>query len=202
VDAWNFDILCSGETVSKRILTIISLGLVITGCLLLGNGVLIRLKPLAAQYLLAHAWKESQLKREPVKPWPWADSWPVGRIWAEGGKIDLIILEGDSGEVLAFGPGHLSISSLPGMEGHCILAGHRDTSFSFLQRLVIGDSLVLEGIDGNQTKYMVESTMVKRADELYFDGDVEGKLTLITCYPFSAVMPGGEERYIVFAKEI
>ncbi len=136
-----------------------------------------------------------------VKAWPWADTWPVGRLQAARPGVDLIVLAGESGEVLAFGPGHLPRSSPPGNEGHCILAGHRDTSFAFLRDLRAGDLLVLQGKSGERT-YRVQTTVVAKAEELYLDGEAAGLLTLITCFPFAAVTPGTPLRYVVTAVSV
>ncbi|EKD37662.1 MAG: hypothetical protein ACD_75C01047G0001, partial [uncultured bacterium] len=102
---------------------------------------------------------------------------------------------------LAFGPGHLPRSSPPGNEGHCILAGHRDTSFAFLRDLRAGDLLVLQGKSGERT-YRVQTTVVAKAEELYLDGEAAGLLTLITCFPFAAVTPGTPLRYVVTAVSV
>lgn len=155
-------------------------------------------KAILAQHLLQRAWQQSLASGNVVKPWPWADTWPVGRLQNDRLGVDLIVLEGDSGEVLAFGPGHLRRSSSPGEEGHCILAGHRDTSFAFLKDIRAGDFLTLEG-KGGKDYYIVQTTGVVRAEELYLDGEREGFLTLITCFPFKAVMPGTPYRFIVAA---
>jgi sortase A len=104
--------------------------------------------------------------------------------------------------VLAFGPGHVSASARVGGSGHCVLAGHRDTCFSFLADLKKNDILIVEGLEGHVKYYSVQSFLVKKADELYFDREADNRLTLITCYPFSAVLPGGDMRYLVFAEGI
>ena len=145
------------------------------------------------------AWHRSNIIQSDVKPWPWADTWPVGRLQNRRLGVDHIILEGDSGEVLAFGPGHLVMSSPPGGEGHCILAGHRDTSFSFLRNLAAGDLLTLEG-RGSRRIYRVERTDIVEAGQLYLDADQAGLLTLITCYPFDAITPGTDLRFVVTAR--
>lgn len=184
----------------KRILFIVSFNCCIVGLLLLSLGGWIRIKAAVAGCLLNRSWEMSLESGRPVKPWPWADSWPVGRLRTPDGKIDLVILEGDSGEVLAFGPGHVGGSGRVGGNGHCILAGHRDTSFSFLQNLKKNDILLLQGLSGPVKSYSVQSFLVKKSNELYFDGGADNRLTLITCYPFSAVLPGGDLRYLVFAE--
>jgi sortase A len=176
-------------------------GLAVAGILCVAGGLWIPAKAIVAQHLLRRAWQESLATAALVKPWPWADTWPVGRLQAPRLGIDLIVLEGESGEVLAFGPGHLPRSGLPGKEGHCILAGHRDTSFAFLQDLKAGDLLQLQGQNGRST-YRVQTTTVARAEELYLDGEEAGLLTLITCYPFAAVAPGTPLRFVVTAEHI
>jgi sortase A len=168
---------------------------------LIVNGYWIPIKAELAQHLLLRAWKQSKLTGKVIKPWPWADSWPVGRLRQQRLGVDLIVLEGQSGEVLAFGPGHLSQSGRPGTRGHIILAGHRDTSFEFLRDLHPGDSIEMEGLTAT-LRYLVSSTEVAVAEALYLDRDAMDQLTLITCYPFDRLLPGGTLRYIVMAQVI
>ena len=115
--------------------------------------------------------------------------------------IDLIVLEGESGEVLAFGPGHLPVSDISGRAGNCILSGHRDTSFSFLQNLTENDVLSLQIVDGSIHKYQVNEMLTRKADKLYLQEADSAVLTLITCYPFNALNPGTTFRYVVFADQ-
>ena len=72
---------------------------------------------------------------------------------------DLIVLAGGSGRTLAFGPGHLSASAMPGQVGNMIIAGHRDTHFQFLQKVEVGE--LLEDAGHGQHGGLV----VKTADE-------------------------------------
>lgn len=134
-------------------------------------------------------------------PWPWADTWPVARLSARSGDVDLIVLAGASGRTLAFGPGHLSASSLPGEPGNTVIAGHRDTYFSFLRDLEPGDSIVLETARGQRHLYKVVGTDVvdSRRGSLVLDTGTP-MLSLVTCYPFEAREAGGPLRYVVTAK--
>ena len=91
-----------------------------------------------------------------VRPWPWADAWPVARIILPDG--DHIVLGGASGRNLAFAPGHLDGTSLPGISGTCVIAGHRDTHFAILEDLVKGDPVQLEDASGIVTHYRVAAT--------------------------------------------
>jgi sortase A len=183
---------------SKHI-KVISFVLFVTGALFLVAGLWIPAKAVVAQHLLHRAWEKTLTGSKNVKPWPWADTWPVGRLQNARLGIDQIVLEGESGEVLAFGPGHLSGSNPPGGKGHTVLAGHRDTNFRFLKDLVPGDIFVLEGRKGKMV-YEVVAMEVRNAKALYFDGEEHGVLSLITCYPFDALTTGGSSRYVVSAR--
>jgi len=183
---------------SKHI-KVISFVLFATGALFLAAGFWIPAKAVVAQHLLHRAWEKTLISSKSFRPWPWADTWPVGRLQNERLGIDQIVLEGESGEVLAFGPGHLPGSDSPGGKGHIILAGHRDTNFRFLKDLVPGDILVLTGRKGKMI-YEVVATEVRNAKHLYFNGEEHGALSLITCYPFDALSVGGSLRYVVSAR--
>ena len=80
----------------------------------LGQGAYIPAKAWLAQELMQRAWQRADYDDDRQAPWPWADTWPVARLKANAGEIDLIVLAGGSGRTLAFGPGHLSASALPG----------------------------------------------------------------------------------------
>ncbi|BHH85691.1 class GN sortase [Desulforhopalus sp. 52FAK] len=151
-----------------------------------------------AQVLLERAWNTSLQDGVVVKPWPWADSWPVGRLRQDRLGVDLIVLESVSGEALAFGPGRLEAGDILGGELHTILAGHRDTSFSFLQHLRVGDTLEVESYDGEKS-YRVSSTRTIPASSLYLDSEMRQTLSLVTCYPFGAIVPHTKMRFLVTA---
>ena len=99
-------------TVAVR--TTLLLTLVITGIISTAEGSRIYLKAILAQYLLEAAWRNTQNGAHKLKPWPWADTWPVARLSAKGGDVELLVLEGGSGRTLAFAPGYLSASALAG----------------------------------------------------------------------------------------
>jgi len=179
----------------------------IVACLLclgfwqLGQGAYIPAKAWFAQELMQRAWTRAANDRDRHVPWPWADTWPVARLSAKSGEIDLIVLAGGSGRTLAFGPGHLSASSLPGESGNSVIAGHRDTHFSFLRNIEVGESLVIERISGQKHLYKVIGIDVvdSRRGSLLLDTEVP-VLSLVTCYPFDQSEAGGPLRYVVTAK--
>ena len=153
-----------------------------------------------AQTLIRRAWTKASKKGGAPKPWPWADTTPVARLGAPAHRIELVVLEGGSGRTLAFGPGHVTGTAMPGEHGNVVIGGHRDTHFRFLKDLKPGDLLLLEDRDRELIDYEVTETAVvdrERTDLLRDFGD--DRLTLITCYPFDAIHPGGPERYVVTA---
>ncbi|WP_339134567.1 MAG: class GN sortase [Candidatus Electrothrix sp. GW3-4] len=174
----------------------------IVGLLCLGNGLWIHGKALLAQVLLQQAWQQSQSQGVLVKPWPWADTWPVARLRAEKYSQDLIVLAGQSGQALAFGPGMLETGVQPGQAGPCILAAHRDTQFSFLRKVQKGDIFTLEDSLGRQWRYRVNVTTIRLATDLYFDRDQGAQLALVTCYPFQGMSADASQRYVVLADRI
>lgn len=168
-----------------------------------GHGAYIHAKAILAQLLLESAWSETLSGAREVKPWPWADTWPVSRLAAPRLGISRIVLAGASGASLAFGPGHLFGTAPTDQAGNSVIAGHRDTHFRFLQYLTDGDVLLLETSEGKQRRYQVTHTRVIHESEIgYLQQTRENRLTLITCFPFNSPVAGGAQRYIVIAREI
>ena len=169
----------------------------------LGNGAYIPAKALLAQELMQRAWVRAGQDVDRPVPWPWADTWPVARLRSESRDIDLIVLAGGSGRTLAFGPGHLSASALPGEVGNSVIAGHRDTHFGFLRNVEKGERLSIESAEGGEHVYEVLSTAVvdSRKGGLVLDTEA-AMLTLVTCYPFDEEAAGGPLRFIVTARKI
>lgn len=163
----------------------------------------IYVKAWLAQRLLLRAWAETRAGTGRVKPWPWADTWPVARLSAPRLGVQLIVLADASGRSLAFGPGHVAGTAPPGAAGNTILSGHRDTQFRFLKDLALGDEIRLETADGATHVYGVTGTFVVHASDPDVGQETGApRLTLVTCYPFDAVVPGGPLRYVVEAEPI
>lgn len=167
----------------------------------LGQGAYIPAKAWLAQELMQRAWLRVSAGEDRAAPWPWADTWPVARLSAKSHDVDLIVLAGGSGRTLAFGPGHLSASALPGEIGNMVIAGHRDTHFAFLRDIEPGTRVSVESFAGVTTVYEVigRNVVDSRKGSLLLDTD-DAVLTLVTCYPFDAVDPGGPLRFVVTAR--
>lgn len=169
----------------------------------LGHSAYIPAKAWLAQELMQRAWQKTEATDESHSPWPWADTWPVAKLSAKGGDVELIVLAGSSGRTLAFGPGHMSTSVLPGEVGNSVIAGHRDTHFQFLQDLKEGESLNFEMPDGQRHLFRVTSIDVvdSRRGRIVLDTE-SAMLSLVTCYPFSSELVGGPMRYVVSAEMV
>ncbi len=167
----------------------------------LGQGAYIPAKAWLAQELMQRAWIRINAGEDRAAPWPWADTWPVARLTADARDINLIVLAGGSGRTLAFGPGHLGASALPGERGNVVIAGHRDTHFRFLRDIEIGELLSLEPTNGERHIYRVIGIDIvdSRSGSLALDSDAS-MLSLVTCYPFDASEAGGPLRYVVTAR--
>lgn len=190
-------------TVRGRSGWILASVLVVLGSGLIGQGIWIHIKATAAQWLLQEAWAKTLKMQHPAKPWPWADTWPVGRLRVPQHGIDQIILADASGRSLAFGPGLLSRSAWPDKSGTIVVSGHRDTHFQFLRHVQKDDLLYVEWPTGHRASYTVQELIVvdSRHTRLAHHDDSE-ELILTTCFPFDALVPGGPHRYVVRAEKI
>jgi sortase A len=160
----------------------------------------IHAKALLAQRLIASAWTQARDGGPARRPWPWADMRPVARLTLASRNVDLYVLDNASPRSLAFGPAHVGGTASPGGHGNTVLVAHRDTHFAFLERVEIGDELEFETAYGRRARYRVrEVTIVDQGESRVLDEAGEALLTLVTCYPFDAVLPGTRLRYVVIA---
>jgi sortase A len=171
---------------------------VLLGATLLACGGWIHAKAALAQVLLDRAWRSALAGYASPRPWPWADTSPVARLRVPRLGIDQIVLSGAGGATLAFAPGHVDGTALPGDVGHSVVAGHRDTHFRFLRELRVGDRLSIERADGAQRLYQVRRKRVTdQHDAEVLDPLAAAPLVLVTCFPFDTPIPGGPGRYVV-----
>ena len=170
------------------------------GLFLLGDAAHIYTKARIGQFLLKRAWARTLRGEHGVKPWGWADTSPIARIEFPKQRRSYIVLDGASGRTMAWGPGHIDGTALPDEAGNCVVSAHRDTQFAVLRDVAIGDEIVMQTRDGKMIRYRVRGHRVAndRDTSLLFQSRSR-MLTLITCYPFDAIRPGGHLRYVVVA---
>jgi len=183
-----------------RWLAAIVTALALAGLASLAGGGWLYAKAIAGQWLLERAWTKAQ-DGHPAPPWPWADTRPVARLIVPSVDGDVLVLEGASGRTLAWGPGHLDASAPLGSGGHAVVSAHRDTHFRFLRDVAVGDEVLVELPDGARRHYRVRRTYVADARTLALPRTtLVPTLTLVTCHPFDALVPGGPGRYVVVAE--
>jgi sortase A len=176
------------------------LGLISVSAWQAGEAAYLYTKAWLAQKLIASAWNQARDRGEAVRPWPWADTYPVARIEAPVQGESVMVLAGASGRTLAFGPGHVEGTPLPNEPGNSVVSGHRDTHFSFLRKLHRGDVLLVQSGRGSVARYRVRATeVVHRRDVRVLMDAGDDRLTLVTCFPFDSPVPGGPLRYVVVA---
>lgn len=188
---------------SSRILTILLGGLLAGGLWQVWEGSWLYAKAGLAQLLLQRAWSRALAGEPTPTPWPWADTWPVARLHVHRSAVDVIVLAGAHGRTLAFGPGHVSSTALPGQGGTMVLTGHRDTHFRFLKDVAPNDRWDLTGTDGIIRHYRVIERLIldSRRDAVPIKPDISD-LILVTCFPFDAIRAGGPLRYVVRAERM
>lgn len=152
-------------------------------------------KAQAGQWLLERAWAQRLAGAPAPRPWPWADTTPVGVLEIPRLGLRQLILDGATGRNLAWGPA--ALTALDGAD--VIVSGHRDTHFAPLAKLAPGDEVRL--LDGRgERRYRV--TWLDVVDSRYQELvtlDRQARLTLVTCYPFDAPAAGGPLRLVVTA---
>jgi sortase A len=174
--------------------------LAVLGLTLVGQGLYIHAKALLAQVLLERAFAQTLASGQVVKPWSWADTWPVARIEVPRLRQSAIVLAGASGQALAFGPGHVEGTPEAGEAGTAIYSAHRDTHFAFLRNVVIGDEIRVTRRDGAQFRYRITHHSIVRFDASGIDPLAGGhRLVLATCWPLDAKF-AGPLRYLVHAE--
>jgi len=184
-----------------KLLSAAALTFLLAGVWQLGGGLYIHAKALLAQALVRDAWARTLAGERQAKPWPWADTWPVARLSVPEQDVDLFVLAGANGRTIAFGPGHVFGTALPGEEGNSVIGGHRDTHLRFLRDTKIGTEIRVQRADGTWRRYRVDAAAVLDQKDVWITRqDDLTLLTLVTCYPFDALRPGGPQRYVVFAE--
>ncbi len=189
------------------------------------HGGYLLIKAQLAQYLLHNAWQQqtvvNKLKHNNiVKPWPWADIYPVAKLSFERFNITQIVLNNDSGQALAFGPGlnKINISSIENYSPNVVvISAHNDTHFSMLSEFQLNDRVTLTLKSGRAQIFKVNNIAIMdtRTEQLVlpnYDEKMDSEqndyfgqnklsikeLVLVTCYPFIGVNDETTLRYVVY----
>jgi len=167
----------------------------------LGSASWIYSKAYAASFLINEAWQATLTNNAINKPWSWADTWPVAKLSIPAIELDEIILSGDSGSSLAFGPGLSQAGAALHEDGTKLISGHRDTHFSQLQYIAVDDDIFIKTASVDKKYKVIDIKIVDSRTESIDPAEADYDLVLATCYPFNSVSVGGPQRFIVRAIE-
>ncbi len=163
-----------------------------------GNVIWIYSKAYVVTILIDDAWQVSLANDTINKPWSWADTWPVARLDSVELDASWIVLDGAHGESLAFGPGQVAGT---GERKGVVIAGHRDTHFSQLAEVELGNVFRLQDRHGEWRHYRVGNMRVvdSRKEAINLNELPADRLLLVTCYPFNGLTSDGPLRYVIEA---
>ncbi len=152
--------------------------------------------------LLYTAWVRTQSSGDQIKPWPWAETWPLARLSIPDMGIEHIIVAHASEKNVAFTLGHLESSVPPGEMGNSGLLVRREGYYEFLKILKPDDLLVLESLHSGKWHYRVSAIyVVPKTNTQILASSANRRLTLISCYPCTSERKS-YFRYVIVADEI
>lgn len=122
----------------------------------------------------------------------------IGKITIPDLKQTLPIYQGTENAQLKMGIGHYEKSVLPGVADNSVLSGHRDSVFSQLGKLKVGQFLTVETVAGKFTYKISGFRIVGANDRTVIVPTKTAVLTLTTCYPFHYI-GNAPKRFIVSA---
>jgi sortase A len=110
----------------------------------------------------------------------------------------LTMMQGTGEKELTKGVGHFTQSVLPGEKDNCVISGHRETAFRQLDKLKIGNIIIVKTSAGTFTYEVSGTRIVHKDDRTVIVPTKDAVLTMTTCYPFHFV-GNAPDRYIVSA---
>ena len=162
----------------------------------------IEIKAKIAQILLQHSWKKTLNSGIFQQPWSSFDSNPILLLHIPKYEIIQVVLQGTSGQSLAFGPAFHEESFLPFEKGTTVISIHRDSHGLFIKKLIKGDLIKLQDQYKKWHIYSVDNFIILNINKDTISlSEYDERLLIITCYPFNALISGTPYRYIVSAKK-
>jgi sortase A len=122
----------------------------------------------------------------------------IGTLSIPALKQKIAIIEGTDDDDLKRGVGHYTRSVLPGEDDNCVLSGHRDTVFTRLGKLKVGDRFVARTSAGTFTYKIRRIRIVHKDDRTVIVSTDHAVLTVSTCYPFYFI-GAAPDRYVLIA---
>jgi len=187
---------------------LIKKSLLVTGSLLCLHASWLPFKGWLSEQLISYSWHQTVDLQQKTKPWPWADTYPIAELSFERLNKHVVVLNGGDPTTLAFSAGAIAPFNQALSTQPFVVAGHRDSHFSFLDEVVMNDIISLADKHGQSQLYQVEAIDIVDAStgKLPILAD-DSQLILITCYPFTNTRNIGNvadsdsnERYVITAR--
>jgi len=179
-----------------------------TACYLFGSLLCLHaswlpIKGWLSQQLISYSWHKTVHLNQKIKPWPWADTHPIAELIFQRLNKSIVVLNGGDPSTLAFSAGAIAPFNQTISTQAFVVAGHRDSHFSFLEEVFMNDIISLADRNGQSQLYQVEAIDIIDAStgKLPVLAD-NAQLVLITCYPFTDASSNSNERYVITAKRL
>jgi sortase A len=183
--------------------SIIKTSLLVIGSLLCLHASWLPAKGWLSQQLISYSWHQSIDLKQQIKPWPWADTYPIAELLFQRLNKRVVVLNGGDATTLAFSAGAIAPFNQTMSKQPLVVAGHRDSHFSFLDKVFINDIISLTDENGQNQRYKVETIDIIDASAGYLPILAnDSQLILITCYPFTNTSINSNERYVITALKI
>jgi len=186
--------------------SIIKTSLLIIGSLVGLHASWLPIKAELSQQLISYSWHQSIDLQQKIKPWPWADTYPIAELLFERLDKNIVVLNGGDPTTLAFSAGAIAPFNQAKGSQPFVVAGHRDSHFSFLNEVIMNDIISLTDEHGQSQLYQVEAIDIVDASTGELPVLANGAhLVLITCYPFTITSnddSNSNERYVITAKQL
>ena len=175
----------------------------LAGCIFCIHASWLPTKAWLSQTLISHSWQLSKGQISTIKPWPWADTFPIAELSFNRLNKQVVVLNGGDPTTLAFSPGAIAPFNQVNGVTPFVVAGHRDSHFSFLEDVQMNDVISLTNKQGINQLYQVVSIEIVdgNAGNLTLAAD-DPSLVLITCYPFNKSKKDKNERYVITARQL
>ena len=185
----------------RRLLVWLEAGLLALAAATLGYSVYIWVSTRAFQArAVRELQKQSSIHRAPPATAP-VEGALLGQIEIPRVGVAAVILEGTAANTLQRAVGHIAGTALPGQAGNIALAGHRDTFFRPLRRIIRGDEALVTTPTRSSVYRVEETRILDPTDVEVLRPTGADTLTLITCYPFYFV-GSAPKRFLVRAVRI
>ncbi len=183
---------------SRKIGNACGLVLLLGGGSIMGGDLVLGAKALLARMLIRQSFNRHLADGELHRPWSWADMAPVARLEFPDQGIQRYVLTGGTGESMAFDIGHIHGTADPNRPGNCVVTGHRDGRFAFLEELAKGDTVVVRTYESTREYRIVSTSVVDAGDTTVLENHGD-RLTLVTCWPFHG-LTRSPMRYVVLCR--